>query len=343
MKTAWTIYIGTFSDSFFSMTFDPETLEAENLHSIYNPGGRSAYFALSSDARYLYTANEYQKGPGGLGAFRLNGNDDPVFLNALKSNSQGPAHISMMHVFGRDYLLGSGYFDGDVMVCPIPEDGHLPPMSDNFRLSEEARAHGIRPVPGTAFAITTDTFHGLIYTYEMTPEGKLIKRQCYSDPELKAPRHMTFSKDGKRLFMLTERTSTLEVYDIDRETGALTHTAHFSNLPDDFEGTSSSSAIHSSPDGQYVYLSNRGHNSITVYYVGEGAVKKVGCVSDSINWPREFMIDPNGEFMLVGNQNDPSISIFRMNKANGMPEFTGKKIPLTEGPTAFICLPKSPA
>ena len=321
------------------MTFDPETLEAKDLHSIFDPGGRSAYFALSSDSRYLYVANEYHEGPGGLAAFRLVDGGDPQFLNALPSGTQGPAHISIMNAFGRDFVLGSGYFEGDIMVCPVQEDGFLPPMSDNFRLSEEARAHGIRPVPGTAFAITTDTFHGLIYTYEMTPEGKLIKRQCYSDPELKAPRHMDFSKDGKRLFMLTERTSTLEVYDIDRKTGALTHTAHFSNLPDDFKGESSSSAIHTSPDGQYVYLSNRGHNSIVVYHIGENDVTQVGWATESINWPREFLIDPEGKFMLVGNQFGQSVSIFLINQENGMPEYTGKQIPLPEGPTCFICLP----
>ena len=341
MKEKLQVFIGTFSNTFFSMTIDPDTLEIENLHPVYDPGGRSAFLALSSDSKYLYTANEYMDGAGGIAAFRLVEGGDPQFLNAVASNTQGPAHISILNAYGREYVLGSGFFEGDVMVCPIAEDGSLLPMSDNLTLSKDAHAHGIRPIPGTNFVITTDTAHGLIYTFEMTPEGKLIERHRFSEPGLEAPRHMTYSKDGKRIFVLTERTSTLEVYDINRETGELTHTAHFSNLPDDFTGDSSSAAIHRSPDGRFVYLSNRGHDSITVYSIEDGKVSKVGCVGDSISCPREFLIDPEGNFMLVGNQDKESVSIFRMNKETGMPEYTGKTFRLTEGPASFISVPKA--
>ncbi len=338
MKQKWTVFIGTFADRFFSMTFDTETLEAENLHAIHNPAGKSAFFALSSDSKYLYAANEFQSGAGSVAAFRLTAGQEPRFLNAVETGSQGPAHISMINCFGRDYLLGSGYFDGDIMVWPLSEDGHLMPMSENFRLRDGAHAHGIRPIPGTGFVLTTDTEHGLIYTYELTPEGKLIKRHCYSEQGLEAPRHMTFSKDGGRVFVVTERTATLEVFTINRENGELSHTNHFNNLPDDFTGESSSAAIHISPDGQYVYCSNRGHDSLTVYRVENEKITKVGCVSESIRWPREFLIDPEGTCLLVGNQLDESVSVFRINRTNGMPEFSGKKISLSEGPACFACI-----
>ena len=340
MSQVWTMLVGTFSSTFFSLKIDSDTLEVTDLHPIHNPGERSAFFALSSDAGYLYAANEYMDGKGGVSAFRLRKDGDPEFLNALYSGSQGPAHISVIRRFGRDYLLGSGFFEGDILVCPIQEDGTVPAMSENIRLQPGAHAHGIRPIPGTPFVLATDTAHGLIYTYELTREGKLTERQCFSAPFLEAPRHMTFSKDGRRVFVLTERTSTLEVFDIGRDTGGLTHIAHFSNLPDDFAGESSSAAIHSSPDGRFVYCSNRGHDSLTVYRVDGEEVLKVGYVSDAIAWPREFVIDPEGKIMLVGNQELRTVSVFRMNPVTGIPEFSGKTVSLTEGPASFICLPR---
>lgn len=334
-----TVYVGTFADHFFSMKINSDTLAVKDLHAIDNPGGRSAFFALSSDTQHLYTANEFQAGDGGMAAFSLKEGADPRFLNAEESQSQGPAHISMMNAFGREYLLGSGYFDGDITVCPIAANGSLLPASDRIRLAKGAHAHGIRQIPGTCFVLATDTQHGVIHTFEMTPQGKLISRHSFSKPGLKAPRHMTFSKNGDTVFVLTEETSTMEVFSVDRTTGRLFHTNHFSNLPDGCSVTSRSSAIHMSPDRKYVYCANRGHDSITVYRTEEsGRVTKVGYADEAIQWPREFIIDPDGKYMLVGNQTEASISVFRMNPENGMPEYTGKRIQLSEGPTCFACL-----
>lgn len=338
MKEKLHIYIGTFSDRFFSVYIDPETLEAEDLHPIFDPAGRSAFLALSADGKTLYTANEFMNGDGGMAAFRLVEGGDPVFLNAVPSNTQGPAENTTMTAHGREYVLGSGFFDGDVMVCPIAEDGSLLPMSDHIVLQEGAHAHGVKVCPGTNFVILPDTMHGVIYTYEMTPAGKLAKRFAFRKEGLEAPRHMDFSKDGSQLYLLTERTSTLEVFDMNRETGELTHTAHFSNLPDDFAGGSSSAAIHRSPDGRFVYLSNRGYDSIVVYRIeDDGRVSRVGWQSETIRCPREFMISPDRSLMLVGNQTGGSVSIFRINRETGMPEYAAN-FAMPEGPVSFMAV-----
>ena len=336
MKKRMHIYIGTFSDDFFSVYIDCETLEAEDLHPIHDPAGRSAMLALSADGKTLYTANEYMNGEGGMAAFRLTEGGDPVFLNSVSSHTQGPADNTTMSAYGREYVLGSGFFEGDVMVCPVADDGSLLPMSDHFILREGAHAHGVRACPGTNLVILPDTMHGMIDTWEMTPEGRLSRKAVFQKEGMAAPRHVEFSKNGKQLFILTERTSTLEVFDINRETGELTHTAHFSNLPDDFHGESSSAAIHRSPDGRFLYLSNRGHDSITVYRTREdGGVTRMGWQTTAICWPREFLIAPDGSFMLVGNQNSSSVSAFRINRETGMPEYVNS-FSMPEAPVSFI-------
>ena len=96
MSTRWHIYAGTFTDFFYAMTLDTETLEVTGMHKVPDPAGRSAFFALSTDRHCLYVANEYQAGAGGVASFRLDANGEPRFLNAQESRSQGPAHISLM-------------------------------------------------------------------------------------------------------------------------------------------------------------------------------------------------------------------------------------------------------
>ena len=341
MSAPWTLYIGTFTKEFYYMTFDSAAMEAGEVHTVINPGGKSAFFALSEDNQYLYIADEHMGEAGGVTAYRLRKDSDPLFLNSLKTGTQGPAHVSRIRFDGRDYLLGSGYFDGEVMVFPITEDGSLLPAVEDIRLAPGAHAHGIRPIPGTPFVLATDTEHGLLYTYEMIENGRLVERSCYSDPAFQAPRHMTFSLDGKQVFVLTERTSTLEVFDIDRATGKVTHTAQFSNLPADYDNPAShSAAIHHSPDGRFVYCSNRGHDSIAAYRVENGQVFRVGWAKDSIVWPREFIITPEGNCMLVGNQEDSSVSIFALDPETGLPVYTGKQIKLPQGPICFAFVPR---
>ena len=349
MKEKLRIYLGTFSTNFFSLKFDPESLEIEDLHAIHDPGGRSAYLALDEEKKYLYVANEWMNGDGGLAAFKLVEGGDPVFLNAIYSNGQGPAQVSTMKAYGKTFVLGAGVFEGDVMVCPTAEDGSLLPMSDYFKIvdvdkvAERGKAHGINAIPGTNFVLVPDTLNGQIYTFELTPEGKLEKRFVFDDPAVRCPRHMTFSNDGTKLYFLTERANSLEAFNINRETGELTHFFHGSTLPEDFTGSSMASAIHLSPDGRFVYLSNRGYNSIAVFRVDSDPIERVGLVCDEIESPREFMITPDGEFMFVGNQANTKTIIFRINHETGMPEYTGKSFPLPfePGPVSFISIPRA--
>ena len=340
------IYIGTFSTNFFSLMFDPETLEIEDFHAIENPGGRSAYFAFDEEEKYLYIANEWEKGEGGLAAFRLVKGQDPVFLNSLYSFGQGPAQVATMKAYGRTYVLGAGFFEGDVMVAPTAEDGSLLPFTEYLKLREfdpaatRWVAHGIEAVPGTCFVLVPDTFNGKIYTFALTPEGKLEMRHVFCDPRVRCPRHMTFSVDGTKLYFVTERSSSFDVFDINRETGELTLTYHASTLPENFTGESRCAAIHRSPDGRFVYLSNRGHDSIVAYRAEDDGkkIERVGYATEKIAWPREFLITPAGDFMFVGNHLEGTVSIFRINRETGMPEYTGKNfaMPFGPGPVAFI-------
>ena len=378
------IYIGTFSTHFFSGLFNEDTLEIEDLHMVEDPGGRSPWLVMDPEEKFLYAASEWMDGAGGIAAFKRVEGQDPVFLNAIPANTQGPAMITYVEAYGKKFVMGAGLFEGDVMICPVAEDGSLLPMSHNFNIadvkdwneagrptptfpeakpgesagvtrpedwnkvremsvSNRGQAHGLKQIPGTNFIIVPDTLNGELYTFLLTPEGKFELRQVFKDPKFQCPRHMTFSKDGTRLYFLTERTNTMDAFKINAETGELTHFFQGNNLPDDFTGNDMSAAIHRSPDGRFVYLSNRGHNSIVVYNIETDDIKKVGYADKEIDWPREFLITPDGDFLLVGNQEIKTVSIFKINHETGIPEYTGKTISLPGdvGAAAFISSPRT--
>ena len=109
-----------------------------------------------------------------------------------------------------------------------------------------------------------------------------------------------------------------------------------STLPASFAGKSYCADIHYSPDGRFLYASNRGHNSITIYKVNTVTMtpEVVGWMSDTINWPRNFTIDSSGHFLLVANQKADEITIYEIDCATGLLKYTGHKIHVS----APVCL-----
>ena len=107
--------------------------------------------------------------------------------------------------------------------------------------------------------------------------------------------------------------------------GMLNEIETVTTLPDDFEGVNHCADIHVSPSGEFVYGSNRGHDSIAVFSIDQdtGGLSFVGHVSSGGETPRNFAIDPSGTYMLVANQDTGNILTFRINNETGMPEPTG--------------------
>jgi 6-phosphogluconolactonase len=151
--------------------------------------------------------------------------------------------------------------------------------------------------------------------------------------------------DAETVYVVTEATSTLQVFHLDRETGKLERTFCCSNLPDGYTNPKghSSAAIHRSPDGRFLYVSNRGHDSITVYSLEGKEIRKTGYAEGPIQWPREFMITPDGMCVLVGNETAGTFSIFRTDPVSGIPEYTGKTVSIPDGGAGPVCFIISPA
>lgn len=329
-------YTGTFTEHFEVVSFDTDTCKAGIVCQIFAPR-RSAYFALSKDKTKLYVANENQGGDGGVSAYDLNNPRLPKLMQVVDSKNQGPSYISVAQIEGKDFVLGAGYFDADITVYPIQPNGLLKGVSCQVHLGNDGHAHCVRMIPGTDYVLTTDTGNSKIYTHKLDVEGRLTQCDVFSHVEVQAERHIAFSRGCNYAYILTEKTSTVVVCQVDRSTGHLAYQQSISTLPAGWAGTSSGAAIHLSGDGRFLYCSNRGHNSIVAFATADNGARleKLGYLDKGITWPREFAMDSTDRYMFVANERDNSISINTIDPRTGVPVYSAEKIQMKAGPTCF--------
>jgi 6-phosphogluconolactonase len=132
------------------------------------------------------------------------------------------------------------------------------------------------------------------------------------------PRHIAFHPNNRFLYVVNELSSELMVYHMasDGQTSLL---QTISTLPDNFAGESICAAIKITPDGRFLYVSNRGDNSIAGYRIDlSGKVELISHTSSGGNWPRDLEIDPDGQWILVANQESDNITAFQIQKKTGL-------------------------
>jgi 6-phosphogluconolactonase len=150
------------------------------------------------------------------------------------------------------------------------------------------------------------------------------------------PRHLVFHPSGQYVFVINELNATITSYRYNKNTGALSEIQTVSALPADFASSNTSADIHISPDGRFVYASNRGHDSIVVYQINpaDGKMTYVEHENRDISRPRNFVISPDGAHVLVANRDADSIVVFQRDSDDGKLHHTGIMIDVP----APVCL-----
>lgn len=141
------------------------------------------------------------------------------------------------------------------------------------------------------------------------------------------PRHFTFHPKKPFAYTNNEITSSVTGFDVETTTGALHPIQTISTLPSDFDGSHSTAQILTSRDGRFLYVSNRGHDSIALFAINqeEGALTAMGHQSTMGKTPRNFNIDPSGRFLVAANQRSDTLVVFRIHPETGRLEDTGHR------------------
>lgn len=341
-----TIYVGTYSlrgsEGIYVFEFDRKAGAMKPLQSVSNAKSPS-FLAIHPSGKYLYSVNEAaQTGPsnaGAVSAYAIDGATGKLrFLNGQSSLGRGPCHISVDQT-GKTAFV-SNYGGGSLAVLHIQTDGTLGAATDsvqnagtgpNAGRQEKAHVHSATLAPDNRFVYVADLGTDKLHIYEADVSNSAVKPAQTPYVTVKpgsGPRHFTFHPNGKFAYLVEELTSSVAVFSRDAQTGALTLLSdNVKTLPADFSGQNTSADIHVDPSGRFLYQSNRGRNALAIFAIGsDGKLTSLGDEPTMGKTPRNFMIDPKGEFILVAHQDSDNITIFRRDQKTGKLTYTGQSV-----------------
>jgi 6-phosphogluconolactonase len=342
------VYVGTYTNppggkasGIDILSFDPQSgalTPVETATGIANPSYLAlapGNHALYAGERYLYAAGELQEGV--VTAFsRDSGTGSLTVLNSQSSHGVDPCYVSLDPT-GK-YVLVANYTSGSIAALPVSGDGSLEPASSVVQhegssivtgRQEGPHAHMIAPTPDGQAILVTDLGTDAVVIYRLdTESGRLEREGAFLLEPGSGPRHFAFAPNGRYLYVINELSSTLSVFEYDAEKLAFPQLQSVSTLPDYFSGDNSCAHVVVSPDGQFVYGSNRGHDSIAIWSIDDstGEVSRVDVTPTGGQEPRNFGIDPSGQWLLAANQNSDTIVVFQRDQKAGTVTQVGEPV-----------------
>ena len=295
-----------------------------------------SFVAVRAQGDYLYVVNEIDtfdgKSAGSVSAFAIN-KDTGILtpLNQANSAGPGPAHLSL-DASGRN-LLVANYGGGSIAVLPIARDGKVGAptsfvqhtgSSVNPERQREPHAHQIIVDPSNRFAYVADLGIDKMMIYRFNAAKPALAAATPPSAAMKpgaGPRHAAISAAGQFVYVINELDCTVAVFRREASTGALDSVQTVSSLPPGVtqEKSFSTAEVALSPSGSFLYGSNRGHDSISVFAVdkGSGRLTFVANTPTGGKTPRGFAIEPGGRFLIAANQHSDSVVVFAIDRATG--------------------------
>jgi 6-phosphogluconolactonase len=301
-----------------NITLVPLGLAAETP----NPG----FIELDARRRLLFAANDLRefegKPSGAVSAFSVDAATGKlVLLNQRPSMGAAPCYL-VLDKDGRN-LLVTNCIAGSVAVLPVAPDGRLGQATDVVQHpGKDPHTHGVTLSPDNRFAFACDMGLDRLMAYRFdSQKGKLTPATPAVIP-VKAgsgPRHMVFRPDGRFAYLVGSKTSTLTVFAYDAKTGGLREVQTVSSLPESFEGKSSAAEVAVHPSGKWLYVSNRGHESVVLFTVDadKGTLTFVEEQGTGGKTPRHFGIEPSAKHLAIANQDTDTVLVCRIDAGNG--------------------------
>ena len=328
------VFVGTYttkteSKGIYAYGFDADTGKL-------TPKGVAAetpdpsWVAVHPGGKYLYAANEASKAST-VSAFAVDVKSGKLtLLNQMPSLGEDPCYLSFDKT-GK-YVLVANYSSGTIAVFPILADGrlgeHTAMVRDagatgpNKKHQEGPHAHWIETSPDNRFVLVADLGLDEVLVYKLDATSGTLTPNEPAFARLKAgsgPRHAVFYPNGKFVFAVSELSSTATSFAYDVKKGTLKETGTASTLPPGFSGRNdvAETAVH--PNGKFLYVSNRGNDSIAILSIDAGnrTLAPAGGIPTGGKEPRHFAIDPSGKYLLAENQFSNNIVVFKIDAATG--------------------------
>lgn len=340
-------YFGTYtvgdskSEGIYTATFDSDTgmlsdpvLAAQSV----NP----SFLAIDAKRGWVFAVNEVSEGEGRgnatVSAFRIKPDGLLQFINSKPSHGGAPCHCNI-DATGK-FLLIANYVGGNIAVYPIADDGSLQDAScivnhegssiDQSR-QQGPHAHSINLSSDNRFAYVADlgTDKIMIYRFDDNAGTLVAASPAYAAVTPGGgPRHFSLHPSGKFAYTNHELTAMVTGFRRDSQTGSLTTISTVSTLPDKAQTRTSTAECLVHPSGRFLYVSNRGHDSVACFQIDQssGDLTRVAVTSTQGQEPRNFFIDPTGKWLLAANQNSDTLVVFAIDQQTGSISPTDNRI-----------------
>jgi 6-phosphogluconolactonase len=319
-------FVGTYtrlgSEGVYTLRLNGDTGELTQV-SIAGGLENPSFVALDPSGDHLYAVSESSgfNGSGGITAFNVNKSTGELTqINQQSTGGPGPCHLMVDST--DSMVIVTNYSGGSVSAHPISADGSVGEhttfiqhegSSINKNRQEKAHAHSVNIDKTNRFAFVCDLGKDQVLTYAMDVENaKLSLSSTVDEVAGEGPRHFTFHPMNQQVYVLNELGCTITLYNLG-DNGTLSPVETVPTLPEGWEGENTTADIHTSPDGEFVYASNRGHDSLVIYSIDKstGKMTFVGHESTQGKTPRNFAITPDGKFLVAENQDSDSIVSFK--------------------------------
>ncbi len=341
-NTTFNLLIGTYtkpgkSNGIYVYSFNSETGDFKykaEVGDIINP----SFLVVTQDRKQVYAVSETGNGQGSISAYSFDGKTGNLtYLNSASSGGDGPCYVSVDD--NNQYVFAGNYSGGSLSAIPIKADGSLGQniqtiihqgSSVNKTNQNKPHVHATVLSPDNRYLFVPDLGTDKVNIYKVdVAKSKPLTPAASAFVRVKpgsGPRHFTFHPNNKYAYVIQEMMGIITAFHYDD--GNLSAKQSVTMPSPGFEGRIDAADIHISPDGKFLYGSLRGDiNELVIYAIEEnGELTYQGRQSTMGLNPRNFGIDPTGNFLLVGNNQSDQITIFRRDHETGLLTSTGKKI-----------------
>jgi 6-phosphogluconolactonase len=337
------LFVGTYttgrSKGIYVFKFNSKNGELQwvsNTDSSANP----SFLAVSSNGKYVYAVNETGgEQPGRVSAFAFDNSEGKLsFLNQQLTGGDHPCFVTTDP--GGKWVVVGNYSGGNLSAFPINKDGTLAPYSQlvqhkgssaNKQRQEKAHVHATFFSPDHQYILAPDLGMDKVMVYQFNAASKKPLTPAPVPYAASAPgsgpRHLTFHPNQKYVYLLEEMSGTVKAFQYNR--GTLKSFQSIATHPAGFTGQPGSADIHISPDGKFLYASNRGdENNLAIFSINPstGKLASVGYQPVRGAQPRNFIIDPTGRYLLVANQKTNNIVIYKRDMQTGLLQATLQQV-----------------
>ena len=336
------VYIGTYtkgplsggdgrSQGIYRTTFDPTSGRLSDDVTLAAACDNPSYLAVHPNGRFLYAVNEVDdfdgQRSGAVSAFAIELSGKLRLVDRRSSHGADPCHLSVSRS-GR-HLFVANYHGANVSTYLIGDDGRLRdavtvrhqgagPHPNQTAPHPHFAAEG--PEPGSLFVADLGVDKVVVYRVDQATGALSAAEPAFAPLHPGAgPRHLAFHPNGRFVYVNNELASEVTVFSRDARTGTLAEVQTIGTLPEGHPGKNDTAEIALPPDGRFLYVSNRGHDSIARFSVEatDGRLSPLGHTPTGGACPRDFKLSPDGRFLLMENQRSDSIVVFAIDRATG--------------------------